>query len=402
MEYSIESVRAFYIPVFLYDAEISGEVSFHGKVLSEIKTATRGSPNLKQEEFETDAAGSQLYSASPENLTRELSDDIFRNLEPFDGKVARPWSRVYAAIPDLTIPAIAEADHFEHSRRRFKSAFEKGRENMTRTRKKQITKEHPEGDKPIPPPEGPSDLTLEAEIFQRLRPVPEKLLKYGFQKGDPDSVYRYGAAIKDGAFNCEITVTEQGEVSGRVTDAASSEEYLPLRMPGSGAYAASVREAYRELLLDIARQCFQEVLFPGDQANRITAEILKRYDVRPDFPWQENPSQNRYRSYGVFRHRDSGKWFALIMNVREDVIFKNGSERPLDIVNLKAAPEDMPDLLRRPGIFPGYHMNHRHWISVILSGELSDLAVMSLIEESRRLTSGPKKRPRSSFKDAGL
>ncbi len=124
LESSIESVRAFYIPVFLYDAEISGEVSFHGKVFSEIKTATRGSPNLKQEEFETDAAGSQLYSASPENLTRELSDDIFRNLEPFDGKGARPWSRVYAAIPDLTIPAIAEADHFEHSRRRFKNAFE--------------------------------------------------------------------------------------------------------------------------------------------------------------------------------------------------------------------------------------------------------------------------------------
>lgn len=255
-------------------------------------------------------------------------------------------------------------------------------------------------DKPAPEPH--SDLTLEAEIFQRLRPVPEKLLKYGFRKGDQDSVYHYRTAIKDGTFNCEITVTEQGDVCGRVTDAATAEDYLPLRLPGSGAYAASVREAYRELLLDIARQAFQEVLFPGDQANRITAEILKRYDVRPDFPWQENPSQNRYRSYGVFRHQDSGKWFALIMNVREDVIFKNGSIKPLDIVNLKAAPDDMPDLLRRPGIFPGYHMNHRHWISVILSGELPDPDIMSLIEESRRLTSGPAKRQRSSFKDAGL
>ena len=266
---------------------------------------------------------------------------------------------------------------------------------MARTNKKQLTEDPLRSDKPAPEPH--SDLTPETEIFQRLRPVPEQLLKYGFRKGDLDSVYHYRAAIKDGAFNCEITVTEQGDVCGRVTDAATAEDYLPLRQPGSGAYAASVREAYRELLLDIARHAFQEVLFPGDQANRITAEILKRYDVRPDFPWQEeNSSQNRYRSYGVFRHRDSGKWFALIMNVREEVIFKNGSVTPLDIVNLKADPTVIPDLLRRPGIFPGYHMNHRHWISVILSGELTDRDIMSLIEESRRLTMRPKRQRRSA------
>ncbi len=270
---------------------------------------------------------------------------------------------------------------------------------MARKNKSEITEDPSSPDKPAP--KSCPDITMEAEIFQRLRPVPEKLLKYGFRKEDTGSCYRYDAAIKEGAFNCEITVTEQGDVCGRVTDAATSEDYLPLRLPGSGAYAVSVREAYRELLLDIAGQAFREVLFAGDQANRITAEILKRYEVRPDFPWEENPSQNRYRSYGVFRHRDGGKWFALIMNVREDVIFRNGSSKTLDIVNLKADPEVLPELVKRPGVFPGYHMNHRHWISVILTGELSDLAIMTLIEESRRLTMGPVKRLRRSAGDAG-
>ena len=121
LEASIASVRAFYVPVFLYDAEVSGEMTFHGEVLTRISTHP---PEYRQEVFETEAAGRQLYSASPENLTCEFSDDAFRKLEPFDSKEARPWSRIYAAIPDLKIPAITSADYFGRSRLRFREFFE--------------------------------------------------------------------------------------------------------------------------------------------------------------------------------------------------------------------------------------------------------------------------------------
>ena len=122
LEASIENVRAFYVPAVLYDAEVSGEMSFHGEVLTEVTIATRSC--CKLEEFETEAAGSQLYSASPEKLTCEISDDVFRNLEPFDIKEARPWSRIYAEIPDLTIPAITSAFYFGRSQMLFREAFE--------------------------------------------------------------------------------------------------------------------------------------------------------------------------------------------------------------------------------------------------------------------------------------
>ena len=81
---SIESVRAFYVPVFLYDAEVTGEMSFHGEALTE--AAAGGGSRCKAEEFETEAAGSQLYSGSPEIITGEFSDEAFRNLEPFDSQ----------------------------------------------------------------------------------------------------------------------------------------------------------------------------------------------------------------------------------------------------------------------------------------------------------------------------
>ena len=114
----IESVRAFYVPAVLYDAEVSGEMTFHGEAL----TNSYGT-KFKLQEFEIEAAGSQLYSGAPENLALGIRDDVFRKLEPFDSKEARPWSRVYAAMPDLTIPVSAGTDYFELSRQRFKSAF---------------------------------------------------------------------------------------------------------------------------------------------------------------------------------------------------------------------------------------------------------------------------------------
>ncbi|WP_455089335.1 MmcQ/YjbR family DNA-binding protein [Peptoanaerobacter stomatis] len=42
--------------------------------------------------------------------------------------------------------------------------------------------------------------------------------------------------------------------------------------------------------------------------------------------------------------------------------------------------------LFRKGIYPGYHMNHKHWISVVLNETLSDNEVMKLIENSFSLT----------------
>ncbi len=123
LEASIESVRPFYVPVFLYDAEVSGEMSFHGELVTEVYNP-RGGPHYRLEEFEIDAGGSQLYSASPESLTREMNDYAFRNLEPFDSKGARPWSRGYAAIPDLTFTPITRSDYFGRARLRFMTGFE--------------------------------------------------------------------------------------------------------------------------------------------------------------------------------------------------------------------------------------------------------------------------------------
>lgn len=78
----------------------------------------------------------------------------------------------------------------------------------------------------------------------------------------------------------------------------------------------------------------------------------------------------------VIRHRDTRKWFALVMNL-------NGK----DIVNLKCEPMEA-DFLRSAyeGVIPAYHMNKTHWNTVFLESDVPDEEIKRLTENSFELT----------------
>lgn len=224
-------------------------------------------------------------------------------------------------------------------------------------------------------------MTLEERVFERKRLILDKLVKYGFHK--IASEYLYETDFMDGDFYAIITISEKGIITGKVVDVMNEEEYAQLRMENlNGVYIRSVRSEYEKLLNKIADACCTDVLFAFDQANRITEMILEKYDVQPDFPWE----QSQYQSYGTFRHTDSGKWFALIMNITWDSLLKDKNKETVDVINLKINSQDSENLTTIKGIYPGYHMNHKHWISVVLNETLSDNEVIKLIENSFSLT----------------
>ena len=66
---------------------------------------------------------------------------------------------------------------------------------------------------------------------------------------------------------------------------------------------------------------------------------------------------------------------------------------PIDVINLKIDDLFFRDMLiREEGIFPGYHMNKLHWISVLLDGTVSEQRVYELIETSFLATASAKKK----------
>jgi len=74
-------------------------------------------------------------------------------------------------------------------------------------------------------------------------------------------------------------------------------------------------------------------------------------------------------------YKVGGKIFALLI----------GLDPPLWL-NLKCLPEHAP-LLRElyPPVRPGYHMNKRHWNTVVLDGSLAEDDLRGMIDESYRL-----------------
>ncbi len=114
--------------------------------------------------------------------------------------------------------------------------------------------------------------------------------------------------------------------------------------------------------------------------------IKKKYKVSPEYPWA------KYDSNAVFRHTDNRKWFALVMDVQREKLGLSGEEYA-DVVNLKVDDMFLRDMLiRQDGIFPAYHMNKQHWISVLLDGTVPEEKVFEMIDMSYMTTASAKKK----------
>ena len=55
-------------------------------------------------------------------------------------------------------------------------------------------------------------------------------------------------------------------------------------------------------------------------------------------------------------------------------------------INLKSLPEEAMQLREQyPAVQPGYHMNKKHWNTVIMDGSISDKLVKAWIDQSYNL-----------------
>lgn len=111
----------------------------------------------------------------------------------------------------------------------------------------------------------------------------------------------------------------------------------------------------------------------------------KKYKTVPDYPWKRSPDSV------VLRHGDNRKWYGLIMCIPREKLGLPESGM-VDILNVKCDSVLAASLRSNPGIFPGYHMNHVEWISILLDGTVNKEQVFDLLDLSYSLTASAKKR----------
>ena len=93
---------------------------------------------------------------------------------------------------------------------------------------------------------------------------------------------------------------------------------------------------------------------------------LFAYGTQPDYPFDD------WMESAVFRHADNKKWYAITLNVSRRKLGLD-SDETVDVVNLKLPTEMFGSFGAADGVYPAYHMNKLHWVSVILPDAPEDV-----------------------------
>ena len=215
-------------------------------------------------------------------------------------------------------------------------------------------------------------MNIEKEIIKKCILDKDKLIPFGFIK-EKDN-YKYITNIMNNKFRVEIIINANNELIGKIYDIETNEEYTNFRVENLGSFSNSVKEEYINILKNIVSNCYISHYFSFNQTNRIVNEIIKKYNVSPEFLW------DKYPSYGIFRSKTSNKWFAAILNVDKSKVINNESGE-IEIINVKV-DDLVNDYLKEKGIFPAYHMSKKSWITIILDDTCKDEKIMELIDIS--------------------
>lgn len=107
----------------------------------------------------------------------------------------------------------------------------------------------------------------------------------------------------------------------------------------------------------------------------IFAYAQERYGARPEYLWKRDPDA------AILRNSRNRKWFAVFMRVSRDRLGLAGAGT-VDVMNVKADPERTALLAQAKGFRPGYHMNKKFWISLLLDGSVSRETALDFLDES--------------------
>ena len=115
---------------------------------------------------------------------------------------------------------------------------------------------------------------------------------------------------------------------------------------------------------------------------------LDAYGTSPDYPFDEDFET------AVLRHMDNRKWYAIVMKVSRRK-FGFDSDEVIDVVNLKLPIEMFGSFGAADGVYPAYHMNKLHWISVLLP-DAPEETVQFLVNVSFEATKVKDKKKRQN------
>ena len=110
--------------------------------------------------------------------------------------------------------------------------------------------------------------------------------------------------------------------------------------------------------------------------------IKEKYNDEPEFLWE------KFAGNAIVRRKDNLKWYAAFLSVSKQKLgFSETSS--VEIIDLRTIDADK--IIDNKTVFPGYHMNKKHWITIILDNSVPMDYIKKRIDESYILAKKNKK-----------
>ncbi len=214
------------------------------------------------------------------------------------------------------------------------------------------------------------------EITKGKKPIPEKLVSYGF-KGDGD-FFQYFTEILSGAFALTVQIGADNIIKTDLIEKETGESYILYKINASGGYVGEIRSAIEQILCDIVQNCYETAIFKTVQAQMAIEFVREIYGDEPEFLWTKFPDN------AIWRRKDNKKWYGAILTVagKKIGLKSDGIE---EIIDLRMNPAEAETILSRDDYYPGWHMNKKSWYTLVLNGSIPDEELKERIRESYKL-----------------
>ena len=204
----------------------------------------------------------------------------------------------------------------------------------------------------------------------------KKIIDYGFKKINDNYIYK--KYISDNKFYVEVIYRNNSLIS-KVVEVDGNYEYILVDINSvNGDFVSKIKIEYESIIDDIINSCFDDDIFKQKQTKKVINYINKKYKTKLEFLW------NDYPDCAIARN-PNGKWYLLVMTISKRKLGLD-SDDMIEIIDIKHPIDRIEKIVDNVNIFKGYHMNKKHWITIILDNKIDDKILFKLIDTSYILT----------------
>ena len=139
----------------------------------------------------------------------------------------------------------------------------------------------------------------------------------------------------------------------------------------NGGFVSTIRAYAQELADEVVQNCFAV----SDVKTLLLDYVKEAYGTEPEAPW------GYLKEYHTLNTARRHKWYGLFMLIPYRYLGVD-LDGKVHVLNVKAKPDDIPQIIDHVHYFPSYHMNKKYWISILLDSTADVEEIKSLLDKS--------------------